>query len=512
MQIDRDVAIPTRDGSPIVVDVLRPDGDGPFPVVASISPYGKDVHWPERYPLYELVDNNEHMVWETPNPRWWVPRGYALVRADTRGTGKSPGRLDLFGPRDAEDFYDVIEWAAEQPWSNGRVASSGISWLAMMGWRVAALQPPHLAAVVAWEGATDFYREMAYQGGLYANGFVDFWWARQIEPQRNGHDGEDWREVLPQHPLLDDYHRARITDLDRVTVPVLSAANWGALHVHLRGNIEGWRRAASNDKWLVVHTGTHIDPYYAEWAQQLQLQFLDRYLKDETDRMHDVAPVQLAIRQGRDVVWRHATDFPLPETQWRELYLTESGLSWTPQAGPTEAGYPATFDTAPAQETLELTGPVSLRLWLSADQDDLDVFARLQHLDSDGIPIPGIGPQGGPVPMAMGWLRASHRETERELSEPYRPWHPHDRAIGLTPGDPTLLEVEIWPTSISIAPGERLRLELLTDDSDMGMMAHNHPSLRRPAVEATVHLGGQQPSHLLVPVIPPSVSSRHHQP
>ena len=330
MQIDRDVAVPTRDGSVLVADVFRPDGDDPVPVIASIGPYGKDVHWPDRYPLYELVDNNEHMVWETPNPEWWVPRGYALVRIDTRGTGKSPGRLDLYGPRDAEDFHDVVEWTAEQPWCTGKVASSGISWLAMMGWRVAALQPPHLAAVVAWEGSSDFYRECAYQGGLYSNGFIDFWWARQIEPQRTGDDGDDWREVLPQHPLLDDYHRARGTDLDRVTVPVLSAANWGALHLHLRGNIEGWRRAASQDKWLVVHTGTHIDPYYADWAQELQLRFLDRYLKDQPERMAGVAPVQLAIRHGRDVAWRDAPDFPLPGTRWQELHLGEHTLDVVP--------------------------------------------------------------------------------------------------------------------------------------------------------------------------------------
>src|SRR5690348_11464350 len=159
MRIERDVMVSTRDGAQIAVDVFRPDGDEPVPVIASISPYGKDVHWPDRFPLYDLVDQNEHMVWETPNPLWWVPRGYALVRADTRGTGKSPGRLDLYGPQDAEDFYDVIEWAAEQPWSTGRIASSGISWLAMMGWRVAALRPPHLAA--RWEE-----RRVGKEGGL----------------------------------------------------------------------------------------------------------------------------------------------------------------------------------------------------------------------------------------------------------------------------------------------------------------------------------------------------------
>ena len=502
MRIERNIAVTTRDGSPVMVDVFRPDGDEPAPVIASMSPYGKDVHWPERFPLYDRVPNNEHMVWETPDPEWWTAQGYALVRLDTRGTGASPGRLDLYGPKDVEDFYDVVEWAGEEPWSTGKVASSGISWLAMMGWRVAELQPPHLAAVVAWEGLTDFYREMAYQGGLYSNGFIDFWWALQVEPQRNGTEGEDWRVVLPQHPLVDDYHRVRTVDLDRVTVPLLSAGNWGALHLHLRGNIEGWRRAASEHKWLVVHTGTHIDPYYADWALELQLRFLDRFLKGHEDRMDGVAPVRVAVRRGRDAVWRDATDFPRPRTQWRELYLGDGRLDWAPATEASRATYPASFDTAPAEEELELTGPVALRLWISADADDLDVLVRLQHVDADGEPIPGIGPQGGPVPMTIGWLRASHRETDPALSEPHRPWHPHERTCPLTPGEPTLLEVEIWPTSITLAPGERLRLELVAEDTDLVPMSHSAAWDRRPAAGATVHLGGQHASHLLVPVVP----------
>jgi predicted acyl esterase len=106
--------------------------------------------------------------------------------------------------------------------------------------------------------------------------------------------------------------------------------------------------------------------------------------------------------------------------------------------------------------------------------------------------------------MAMGWLKASHREVDPDRSEPHRPWHPHDRAIPLPPGEPTLLEVEIWPTSITLAPGERLRLELVADDGDLVMMAHDHPALHRPATGATIHLGGEHASHLLVPVIPPT--------
>jgi len=498
VRIDRDIPVPTRDGSPIVVDVFRPDADEPVPVIAGISPYGKDVHWPERFPLYDLVEHGEHMVWETPNPEWWVPRGYAILRADTRGTGKSPGRLDLLGPRDAEDFYDVIEWAAAQPWCTGKVAASGISWYAMMAWRAAALQPPHLAAIVAWEGLTDFYREWAYQGGLYARGFTELWWRLQVEPQRNGTDGVDWREELPRHPLLDAFHEARTTDLSRVEVPVLSAGNWGALHLHLRGNIEGWLGAASEHKWLVVHTGTHIDPFYSDWGKDLQLRFLDRFLKGQEDRMDGVPPVRLAIRRGREWSWRDATGWPLPDTRWRELHLRENGgLAW--DAGePATVAFPATFETQPAEEPLEITGPVALRLWVAADADDLDVFARLQHVGADGEVITAVGPQGDPMPMALGWLRASHRELDEERSLPYRPVHAHRRRVPLVPGEPTLLQIEIWPTSITLAPGERLRLELRGEDDDLAPVTH----ARHPAVAAAIHTGGARASHLVLPVIP----------
>jgi predicted acyl esterase len=375
----------------------------------------------------------------------------------------------------------------------------------MMGWRVAALQPPHLAAVVAWEGLTDFYREAAYQGGLYSNGFIEFWWKLQIEPQRNGAEGADWREQLPRHPLLDEFHAVRNTDLDRVSVPLLSAGNWGALHLHLRGNVEGWRRAASQHKWLVVHTGTHIDPYYADWAQELQLRFLDRFLKGRDDRMDGVAPVRLAIRHGRQMAWRDETDFPMARTRWRELYLNADGgggLAWEAPNDETTLRYPARFATAPVDAPLELTGPVALRLWISSDREDLDVLVRLQHLDADGEPIPAIGPQGGPMPMAIGWLRASHRELDPARSEPYRPWHTHLNPQPLPPGEPTLLEVEIWPTSITLAPGERLRLELVSDDDDLANFAHNDPNDRHPAAGATIHVGGAHRSHLLVPIIP----------
>ncbi|MEU5259818.1 CocE/NonD family hydrolase [Amycolatopsis sp. NPDC021455] len=503
MQINRDVVVKVRDGVSISVDVFRPDGAAPVPVIVSMSPYGKGVHWPDRFPLYEEADQSEHAVWETPDPQWWTDRGYAVVRADARGTGKSAGRLDVNSPEDAEDFHDVIEWCGTRRWSTGKVATSGISWYAVMGWRAAALQPPHLAAVVAWEGLTDWYREFGRQGGIYANGGSEGWWQSQIEPQRNTEDFADLTAELGDRELLDDWYRERTVDLSRVTVPLLSAGNWGSVHLHLRGNIEGWLGAASEHKWLVVHTGSHIGPYYTEWGKQLQLRFLDRFLKGDETAMDGVPPVRLAIRRGHDVEWRDEQEWPPARTRWRELHLAGEALTWEkPEPGTTS--YPATFEFE-ATERLELTGPVALRLWMSHEADDLDVFARLDQYDANGERIPALGPHGAltPVPMAIGWLRASHRKLDPERSTPYRPWHTHDEIQPLQPGTPTLLEIEFWPTSLTLEPGQRLRLQLLTGDDDLSpRLAHNHPGDRKIGDGATVHFGGEHPSHLLVPVIP----------
>jgi len=503
MQIEKDVEVPSRDGSPIVADVFRPDGNEPVPVIACISPYGKDVHWAERFPMYDLVEHGDYMVWETPNPEWWTERGYAVVRADTRGSGKTQGKADPFSRRDGEDYYDLVEWCGTQSWSNGKVATSGISWFAMMGWLVASWQPPHLAAVIAWEGLNDLYREWARQGGMYTNRFTHLWGSGQLDVMKNTDDVVDYREEFPRRELIDNWYRERIVDLARIEVPLLSAGNWGSTHLHLRGNIEGFLGVSSRDKWLVVHTGTHIDPYYADWAKALQLQFLDTFLKEDAATMSDVAPVRLAIRRGRESEWRDEQEWPLARTQWRELYLDDGALRWeAPAAG--GVAYPADFDLV-AEEELELTGPVALRLWVTAEQDDFDVFAWLDQYDGDGHRVEPMGPHGPdlPIPSAMGWLRASHRKLDPARTLPYRPFHSHDELQPLVHGEPTLLEVEIWPTSLTLAPGDRLRLELRRSDTDIkGPMAHDDPDDHRPAERVTILVGGEHASHLLVPVIP----------
>jgi putative CocE/NonD family hydrolase len=137
MSIDWDVDIPMDDGAVMRADVFRPAEDGRYPVIISYGPYAKGLAFQEGYPdqWNRMVEDhpdvaagssNRYQNWEVVDPEKWVPRGYVCVRIDSRGTGMSPGFVDHFSPRETRDFYECIEWAAVQPWSNGKVGANGI--------------------------------------------------------------------------------------------------------------------------------------------------------------------------------------------------------------------------------------------------------------------------------------------------------------------------------------------------------------------------------------------------
>ena len=124
--------------------------------------------------------HSAHSAWETPDPGFWTANGYIVVRADEVGTGQSPGLLDTMSRSTSEAFYDVVEWAADQKWSNGKVGLLGICYYAGSQWRVAARRPRGLAAIIPWEGMSDYYRDRCRHGGILSNTFISFWWNRQV--------------------------------------------------------------------------------------------------------------------------------------------------------------------------------------------------------------------------------------------------------------------------------------------------------------------------------------------
>jgi putative CocE/NonD family hydrolase len=130
------------------------------------------VFFPKSWSQLNPAMKSEHAAWETPDPGYWTSQGYIVVRVDERGTGQSPGELDTMSRGTSEAFFDVVEWCAEQEWSTGKVGLLGISYFAGTQWRVAARRPKGLAAIIPWEGMSDYYRDRVRHGGILSDKFI----------------------------------------------------------------------------------------------------------------------------------------------------------------------------------------------------------------------------------------------------------------------------------------------------------------------------------------------------
>jgi hypothetical protein len=265
-----------------------------------------------------------------------------------------------------------------------------------------------------------------------------------------------------------------------------------------------------------MHTGTHIGPFYRLEARLDQIRFLDYWLKGIDNGLMDEPPVKLAIRTTADEEeWRFEHEWPLARTEWTKLYLGIEGdgtLAGAPPDRPGRATYSAeeprgdsfrgvSFVSEPFDDDVEITGPMNLVMWISSSADDMDVFAVVRNIAPDGSEVRFPNGQGHPSPVSRGWLRASHRKLDPELSLPYRPYHPHDEIEPLTPGVPVRVQVEILPMSNVFRKGHRLRLDIHPwDDSPETRYSHSVQVVRRG--DNTIHVGGEDPSYLLVPVIP----------
>ncbi|MGA7272768.1 MAG: CocE/NonD family hydrolase [Acidimicrobiia bacterium] len=568
MRIDWDVPVTMDDDLVLRADVFRPDADGRYPTILTYGPYAKglpfQVGYPDQWsrmahghPDVTAGSSNAYQNWEVADPEKWVPHGYVCVRVDSRGTGRSPGYIDHFSPRETRDLYECIEWAARQPWSNEKVGLNGISYYAINQWHVASLQPPHLSAICVWEGAADFYRDMTHHGGILST-FWENWYDMQVKTVQYGLGERDGRnpstgqlicgdETLDEdeleanrsdlgaeirnHPLDDSFHDDRSPRFEDVTVPLLSAGNWGGQGLHLRGNIEGFCEAASSQKWLEMHGIEHWTHFYTDYGRDLQKRFLDHFLKGEGD-WESQPRVWLQIRHVDGFEPRAEDDWPIPRTQWTSLFLrSDGGLAREPEDRPGVASFDApgqglTFTTNPFPSETELTGPLAARLWVSSSTIDADLFLVVRLFDPDGNDVTFQGALDPHTPIAQGWLRASHRKLDPQRTQPWRPFHTHDESMPLTPGDPVHLDIEIWPTSIVVPPGYRIGLSVLGRDyryegdedadaevigsfknrfSGCGPFLHDDPTDRPAGVfggRTTLHLGPETPSRLIVPVIP----------
>ncbi|MGN0035026.1 MAG: CocE/NonD family hydrolase, partial [Coriobacteriales bacterium] len=279
--LDRDVPIMLRDGTTIYADVFRPDDDERHPAILALSPYGKEIggQWLDDIPGRSGVRKDQTSglhKFEGPDPAYWCDHGYAVVNPDVRGAYSSEGVILFFGSQYGRDGADIVEWAAAQPWCNGRVGMSGNSWLAISQWFVAAEQPEHLAAIAPWEGLTDSFREVGTHGGVPTAEFVEIMSDTFASTPQGG--VEDSIAAMAEHPTWDAYWEDKSVPLERIEVPAYIVGSWTNT-IHTRGTFEAWQRISSKDKWLRVHTKNEWYDYYQPAHMDDLRRFFDRYLK-----------------------------------------------------------------------------------------------------------------------------------------------------------------------------------------------------------------------------------------
>jgi putative CocE/NonD family hydrolase len=520
--------LPMLDGTRLAYVVWRPRKRGRYPTVLHYSAYA------ESGVQFEAVKR-------------FLEAGYAYVGVNVRGTGSSEGVYSYYQPIEGPDGAEVVEWAAAQPWSTGNVGMIGSSYGGHTQIKVAALQPPHLKAIVpiATEGSE--YRDEGMAGGLFNAGLLGHWTFR-VQPDmartgaedrmKNGGDkeGPSIRENQPenaafyevlQHPLYDEWWHARSLDTmaGQVNVPTLIMHAWQDEWIRPNGAARLFKLLGSEHKRLVFQNGPHGLGVYP-LIQREQIRWLDRWVKGESNGVEAEAPVTVfwevqapdGDRTRAVPSWTTTySTWPAPNLKWSLLYLTASGelsgenpdtntahgiLKYLYPMGTelvgnneqfAQAPYPLgalSYRTAPMTADMSLLGSPQLTLYFSCEQTDTDFMFMLKDID----------PAGNTLFLQRTVLRASMRRIDRARSTP-------DELIQFFTEKSELVPGEIYEVTLSLSAighvarkGHQIELSILapspTPNPVWGFLPISAPSLN------AVYHSTQYPSTLLLPVVP----------
>jgi uncharacterized protein len=321
-----DVTIVASDGVQLSGDVYLPHAKGKFPAIVDMEPYGRSTM------------------------TTYLKDGYAHVNTDVRGSGKSGGALCLLCKREQQDVYDVVEWVAHQPWSNGKVALYGYSYSAITALLGAAERPPNLDAVIVGHPPTDPYRDVVWQNGMYNQGFVYQWFAGQTGTQAVGlgvqkqyldRAQQEFAVETRLAPLDGPLYKERsvLAKMKRITVPVYIFTGWEDMYS--RGDLRLIDGLASKHKLLYIDASTHhgvgeageVGAPYAKSPADIGnaalnseppagevLKWLNRFLKGQHNGIDKTPRVRWLDLGNR--TWHHSTSWRAAQTGLRRVYLS----------------------------------------------------------------------------------------------------------------------------------------------------------------------------------------------
>ncbi len=516
VKLDYNVYVPMRDGIKLSVDIYYPEREGRYPALLSVAPYMKGIQ--QQPPYYA------HAV-EAGATYYFVPKGYIHVIVQARGSGFSQGEYNLLDIKEQQDGYDLVEWIAQQPWCNGNVGMLGLSYYAMIQYRIAAQRPPHLKCIAPFEGATDLYRDFCYQGGLFDGGFVANWGVDVVlQCVWPGHiDGKlppaNWFADLAYRPGDGPYYweRSVWTKYDKIDVPSLNMVANLSSH-HSRGQLDAYSKIKAPKKLLVVPPVGffgHLRFLLNKPLNEYMLRWFDYWLKGIDTGIMDEPPV--AVFDPVTKEWRYENEYPLARTEWRKFYLhsNPAGSADEPPYGLISSTAPGSekpdkymvpestnklrvgkpvlaFSTPPLDEDLRVWGPLNVVLYGSSTSRDTAWFINMGD----------VGPDGTPALLTSGFLRASYREVDTAISDPGRPFHPFQNPVLLEPGTVYEFQIELTPVFHTFKAGHRIWIQIASDDlAHYSAPASDIQAMPMPAENAVYHESAY-PSHLILPVIP----------
>lgn len=538
--VEHDVEIRMRDGARLYADIYRSpetSASNKVPALLGFSPFGKKFSglamlnmmtpWNVGVPVGHLSGLEK---FESPDPAEWIPRGYAIISADTRGTGDSDGPVVIMGTQEGEDGYDMVEGLAKMDWCNGAVGMVGNSHLAITQYFCAATQPPSLKAIAPWEACSDLYREQFVRGGIWQGDFFDYISSVFIQGR---HGMENFKEMYRRDPFRNSYWDDKRAKLENINIPTYITGSWSS-GIHTMGSIRGYLEIASKEKWL------RFDPWqewYDIWAvkestDELQA-FFDKYLKGMDNGWEKTPKVRMTVlRYGESEPTENivVSDFPLPETKYTELFFSDNEklLKQAPKTSGLSAHQSTTMDGSKFTFTFthktRLIGIPKAIVHVSCDEaDDMDIFVLIRKLDQNGQGMLSLNIPWHAAPVQriadiadkdmsdlilyvgpVGMLRASHRAIDRAKSmHPQYPFHPHEYEEKIPRGSVVELEIGMWAMGVEYEAGESLQVQILGGNPSIAAFK---PLASKPKNGSNVgvhkvHYGGNTPSRIILPFL-----------
>ncbi len=523
---ERNIPITFRDGVTIYADVFRPVTDEEVPLVISWCPYGKE-------PMFFLyiakamfgVKASELSGldrWEAIDPAYWVANGYAVCQPNPRGSANSEGNLYMFGKQEAEDIYDTVEYLAVQDWCNGKVGMAGNSWLSVCQWFAAAEQPPHLTAIAPWEGFSDMYRDVTYNGGIEDISFISMINKILIWGQ-NG--VEDITANSDANPLYNDYWATKTVDYSKINIPVYCVASYSNT-LHTNGTFRAFDSIASEQKWLRIHNEMEWPDLYNEESQKDLMKYYDYFLKGEDNGWDETPEVRYSLldMRGNDETNIATTCWPPAEAKDTVYYLDNSNMSLTTSVPSTSTA--AKYDSTDKKDFLSydltfdkdtaLAGYPTLKLYVSAEQsNDIDLFVSLEKVGSDGKRLCDVTADNAffmlklvtqdtasPVSYvgSQGRLRVSLRNIDESKSIKYHPYFTYDQNEYLSEGEIVEVTIPLMPVGLKYEAGSTMRVTVSGQYLAGGNPMSGEPQINNSG-NTVIHTGGQYQSQLTVQTI-----------